>query len=129
MWIAAVFFVFAFLFGRDVFHKESAMVYLLNDNWNKGFNRFSITYCFMVICIAILVVRIVRAVLYRIAVYSSSKVQTVCYLLRSLCNYVAVIACLYYCIAQFGVDTQTMLISAGALSLAISLSAKGIVSL
>ena len=126
--IAAVFFMFAFLFGRDVFPKESALVYLLNDNWNKGFNRFSITYCFMVICIAILAVRMIRFILYRIALYSSSKVQTICYLLRSLSSYVAVIASLYYCMAQFGVDTQSMFLSVGALSLAISLAAKGIVS-
>jgi small conductance mechanosensitive channel len=71
---------------------------------------------------------LLNGILYRISKISTMRVETVCLLLKNATKYVCVIAFVYYGLAQFGVDTQTLLASAGILSLMISLGAKDMVS-
>ncbi|MDV9527855.1 mechanosensitive ion channel, partial [Clostridioides difficile] len=54
--------------------------------------------------------------------------ETVCRLLRSFTKYFSVIAMLYFCLALIGVDTKTLLASAGILTLVVGLGAKTLVS-
>jgi small conductance mechanosensitive channel len=114
-------------FGHNSLPKNTLLLYLLEGDWNKSFNRFSLTYCIIVACAIVLALRVAHYLLYQIARFTDSRGETICFLLRSLCSYAAVIAAVYYCMAQFGVNTQTMLLSAGALSLAISLASKELV--
>jgi small conductance mechanosensitive channel len=67
-------------------------------------------------------------ILYQIAKASDMRVETVCLLVKNAIKYICVIVFVYYGLAQFGVDTQTLLASAGILSLMISLGAKDMVS-
>ena len=71
---------------------------------------------------------LINRILYLIARVSNMRVETVCLLLRNALKYICVLIFVYYGLAQFGVDTRTLLASAGILSLMISFGAKDLVS-
>ena len=71
---------------------------------------------------------LINHILYLVARVSDMRVETVCLLLKNAMKYICVIVFVYYGLSQFGVDTQTLLASAGILSLMISFGAKDLVS-
>jgi Small-conductance mechanosensitive channel len=71
---------------------------------------------------------LLNRILYLIARVSDMRVETVCLLLKNALKYICVVVFVYYGLAQFGVDTRTLLASAGILSLMISFGAKDLVS-
>ena len=71
---------------------------------------------------------LINRILYLIARVSDMRVETVCLLLKNAMKYICVVIFVYYGLAQFGVDSQTLLASAGILSLMISFGAKDLVS-
>ena len=89
---------------------------------------FALTGCIMIVCVGSVVVLILREILRLLSRAMNAKGATICHLLRNFIKYLFVIAMLYYCFALFGVDTQTLLASAGILSLVIGLGAKELVS-
>ncbi len=104
------------------------LVYLISGNWQKGLNIFAFTSCIFLLCAMYVAVVLVNRILYLVARASDMRVETVCLLLRNAMKYICVVVFVYYGLAQFGVDTQTLLASAGILSLMISFGAKDLVS-
>ena len=91
-------------------------------------NVFAVTACVMIICVAAVVVILLQEILRLLSKSLGARGETVCRLISNFIKYVSVIAVLYYCFALFGVDTGTLLASAGILSLVIGLGAKTLVS-
>ena len=106
----------------------SNLAYMMSGTWQKGLNIFALTACIFILCAMYVCVVIISRVLYLIAKMTSLRVETVCLLLRNSLKYICVIIFIYYGLAQFGVDTKTLLASAGILSLMISFGAKDLVS-
>lgn len=118
----------AILFKDRFFEEDSIFLHIINGNWERSLNVFALTGCIMIICVGSVVVLILRGILQLLARAMNAKGATICHLLRNFVKYLFVIAMLYYCFALFGVDTQTLLASAGILSLVIGLGAKELVS-
>lgn len=118
----------AVLFKDKFFGDDSIFLYVLNGKWERSVNVFAITGCIMIICVAAVAVMIIRKVLKMLSKTFGARGETVCRLVSSFTKYLSVIAVLYYCFALFGVDTKTLLASAGILSLVIGLGAKTLVS-
>lgn len=116
------------VFKDKFFDSSSIFLYVLQGGWQRGVNIFAITACVMVICVVAVVTMILRKVLKMLSQTFDARGETVCRLISSFLKYVSVIAALYYCFALFGVDTKTLLASAGILSLVIGLGAKTLVS-
>src|SRR5699024_3524145 len=95
--------------------------------WEKGVNIFAVTASIMIIAVVMTGTEIVKRILKLLASVFGARGETVCRLISSFIKYVAIVAMLYYCFALFGVDTATLLASAGILSIAISLGAKDMV--
>ena len=108
--------------------KASSLAYIVSGNWHKGFNIFSITYCLFLFCAMNVVVVLLEHILYLIARISGMRTETVCLLIRNSLKYICVIVFIYVGLSKFGVDTKTLLASAGILTLMISLGAKDLVS-
>ena len=108
--------------------RASSLTYIVSGNWQKGFNIFSITYCLFLFCAMNVVVVLLERILYLIALVSGMRTETVCLLIRNSLKYICVIIFIYAGLAKFGVDTATLLASAGILTLMISLGAKDLVS-
>ncbi len=106
----------------------SNLVYIISGNWQKGLNIFALTSCLFLLCAMYVAVVLINRILYLIARVSNMRVETVCLLLRNALKYICVLIFVYYGLAQFGVDTRTLLASAGILSLMISFGAKDLVS-
>ena len=103
------------------------LAYVISGNWQKGFNIFALTSCIFLLCAMYVASVLINRILYLIARVSDMRVETVCLLLRNALKYILVIIFVYYGLAQFGVDTKTLLASAGILSLMISFGAKDLV--
>ncbi len=114
--------------GRKDPDSLNGLAYVLSGNWQKGVNIFAFTNCILLLCCMYVVVVLVRQILYRIARISDMHVETICLLLKNAIKYVCVIIFVYYGLSQFGVQTQTLLASAGIMSLMISMGAKDLVS-
>ncbi|MBR2696983.1 MAG: mechanosensitive ion channel [Clostridia bacterium] len=104
------------------------LAYIISGNWQRGFNIFALTSCVFLLCAMYVAVVLINRVLYCIARVSDMRVETVCLLLKNAMKYICVVIFVYYGLAQFGVDSQTLLASAGILSLMISFGAKDLVS-
>ena len=104
------------------------LAYVISGNWQKGFNIFALTACVFLLCAMYVSVVLLNRILYLIARVSDMRVETVCLLLKNAMKYICVVIFVYYGLAQFGVDTKTLLASAGILSLMISFGAKDLVS-
>lgn len=118
----------AVIFEEHFINENSVFQYVLSGRWERGVNVFAITGCIMVICVITTIAGILRKLLKLLARTFDARGETICRLINSFLKYVSVIAELYYCFALFGVDTKTLLASAGILSLVIGLGAKELVS-
>ncbi len=121
--------VFVAVLLRDrIFGEGSIFSYILGGTWEHGLNIFAFTASIMTACFALTMAVVVQKLLSLLADALSSRGETVCRLLGSFIKYATIIGVVYYCLALLGVDTTTLLASAGILSIAISFGAKELVS-
>ena len=118
----------AVLFRNQIFGQSSIFSYILGGNWERGLNIFALTASIMTACVAMTAAVVIQKILQLLAGAMGSRGETVCRLLGSFIKYATIIGVVYYCLALLGVDTTTLLASAGILSIAISLGAKELVS-
>lgn len=118
----------AVVFQDRIFGSGSIFSYILGGEWERGLNVFALTACIMFVCVALTVVTIVQKLLNLLATVLGARGETVCRLLGSFVKYATIIGMTYYCLMLVGVDTTTLLASAGILSIAISFGAKELVS-
>ncbi len=110
------------------FDSNSIFCFVLDGQWAHGFNIFAVTSSLMIICVVSVITMIAQKLLTLMARTFGAKGETVCRLLHNFLKYISVIGMLYYCLSLFGVDTATLLASAGILSLVIGLGAQTLVS-
>ncbi len=118
----------AVLFRDSIFGSNSLFSYILGGEWERGLNIFAITASIMFACVAMTIATVLKKLLLLLAETLDSRGETICRLLGSFVKYATIIGMVYYCLALLGVDTTTLLASAGILSIAISLGAKDLVS-
>ena len=130
-WFAGVAVIAVFLsvlFKDQIFGSGSVFGYILGGGWEKGMNIFALTASLMTACVIFTVSGVIQKVLHLLSGVLSARGETVCRLLISLTKYGAILGTLYWCLATVGVDTATLLASAGLLTLAISFGAKDLVT-
>ena len=118
----------AVIFKDAIFERGSIFAYILGGNWQHGINIFAITASIMFACVIATVAAITQKVLMLVARVVEARGVTMCRLIASVVKYASVICALYWCLALLGVDTATLLASAGLLTFAVSLGAKDIVT-
>ncbi len=123
----ALFIVVAVANKEAAFTRTSVFRYVLDGTWPRGVNVFAITASVMILCVVSVISMLLRTILKFLSRSMSARGETVVRLVNNLVKYVAVIVALYFCLAMFGVDTATLLASAGILSLVIGLGAQDLV--
>lgn len=114
---------------KDTFLGETSILnYVIEGHWDRSINIFAITGCILIICAGSIITMVLKKILKLLSKTFGARGETVCRLMSNFLKYLSVIAILYYCFALFGVDTQTLLASAGILSLVIGLGAKSLVT-
>lgn len=125
----AVFIVFlAVLFKDTLFGPRSVFTYILGNDWQHGLNIFALTASIMYACVTLTVCAIAQALLRMLSNVLGARGETICRLLSSLTQYGTLIAMLYWCLGVLGVDTATLLASAGIITLAVSFGAKDLIT-
>lgn len=124
-----VFIVFlAVLFKDTLFGPRSVFTYILGNDWQHGLNIFALTASIMYACVALTVCAIAQSLLRMLSNVLGARGETICRLLSSLTKYGTLIAMLYWCLGVLGVDTATLLASAGIITLAVSFGAKDLIT-
>ena len=116
------------LFKDKFFDADSIFAYILGGHWDHGLNIFAFTMCVIIISIGLTVTTIIRKILNLLSTTFGARGETVCRLLGSFIKYVSIVAIVCFCLSMLGVNTTTLLASAGILSLAISFGAKELVA-
>ena len=130
-WFAglAAFVVFlAVVFRDQLFWKGSVIAYILGGNWDHGLNVFAITAAVMYACVAVTLESVAHWLLHQLSEVLGAQGETVCSLISSLVKYGTMLFMLYWCLGVLGVDTATLLASAGIITLAVSFGAKDLVT-
>ena len=121
--------IFLAVILRDqIFGENSLFSYIVGGQWEHGVNIFAITACVLFVCVAMTIATIIRRLLAMLAEILEARGATVCRLLGSCIKYGTIIGMAYYCLVLLGVNTTTLLASAGILSIAVSLGAKELVA-
>ena len=121
--------IFFILLLRDpLFRNNEVMLGLLNGNWNTGVHVFSVTACWINVCMVYFVVSLVLLTLELTGRLMNSRGETVIRMLISFTRYIAVIGTVFYCAKLLGAPTDTLLASAGILTVVIGLGAQSLVT-
>ena len=123
----ALFIVVAVTHKEAAFTRTSVFRYVIDGTWKRGLNVFAVTASVMILCVVSVASMVLRAILKFLSRSMSARGETVIRLISNLVKYATVIVAMYFCFAMFGVDTATLLASAGILSLVIGLGAQDLV--
>ncbi len=126
--VAVIVVCIAVIFKDSIFDKRSLFSYILGGTWEHGLNIFAITASLMFACVLATAAAVIQKILRLVSRVLDARGVTMCRLISSVVKYASVIGMLYWCLALLGVDTATLLASAGLLTFAVSLGAQGIVS-
>ena len=98
--------------------------YVLSGEWTDGLHLISLWATLFVIAATIFCVFLIRTVLNRMENRLSSKSKTITRLVNSLISYAAYIFLFFCILSMFGVNTKTLLASAGIISIAVGMGAQ-----
>jgi moderate conductance mechanosensitive channel len=118
----------AVVFANNIFADDSLIRFILRGKWQHGINLFSITYCILIGISIIELTIILRKIVMWIAGFLNARGETICRMLDNFLKTFSFLFILYYCLSILGVDTHTLLASAGILSLVIGLGAQSLVA-
>lgn len=117
--------------GMELFRSRllgnSILAYIMDRQWEKGMNLFSLTYCLIAMTIILVTTWLVRKVLLYLLSQFGSRSETVGHLTDSFLKYASVIGGIFYCLSALGLNTGTLLASAGILSLVVGLGAQSLI--
>ena len=104
------------------------MLRLLNGYWNTGVHVFSITACWIDVCIIYFAVSLVLLTLEMTGRLMNPRGKTIVRMLVSFLRYLSVIGAGFHCARLLGVRTDTLLASAGILTVVLGLGAQSLVT-
>lgn len=124
----AILLLIAILFKDRFFSSESIMQYVFSGRWERSLNVFALTNALILFILANIAAVFVRRLLKMFANIFGARGETICRLLDNVIKYMTILCLLYYCLGMFGVDTKTLLASAGIMSVIIGLGSKDLIS-
>ncbi|MBO5551853.1 MAG: mechanosensitive ion channel, partial [Lachnospiraceae bacterium] len=114
---------------RDlIFRNNYVILDLLNGHWNRGLHLFAFTACWITVCIVFFVMSLVLFILKLTGKLMNSRGETIISMLISFARYIAVIGTVFYCAKLLGAPTDTLLASAGILTVVVGLGAQSLVT-
>ena len=102
--------------------------FVFSNQWSRGVNLFSTISALFFIGIVLAIAFLLRTILVRSDESASPNTRTLIRLAHSLAGYISAIVMLFGVLSMFGVDTATLLASAGIVSIAIGMGAKDLVT-
>lgn len=103
---------------------DSMAGFLLQGDWQRGFNIFAICSSFLIVAIVYIVDMVSFWFLKLVSGFMLGKGKTYCKLIYSAIKYMALFVALYFMLRYFGFPIGTVVGSIGIVSLALSLGAR-----
>ena len=123
-----IFYVLLAVLGAGRFFGDNSVIkYILSSNWDRGPNVFAFSGAMLVMISTALAVSLFRAPVRLITSMLGARGETIGHLLISVVKYGGAIAALFYCLYLFGVDSTSLLASAGVLTLVVGLGAQSLI--
>lgn len=119
---------FLYLFRNTLLSDGSIVKYVFDGRWERGINAFSLTACITLVSVVSVGVMLVRQIFDFLARSLDARGETVCRLIGNFIYIFSIFVCIYFCLAFMGVDTSTLLASAGIMSVVIGLGANKMIS-
>ena len=116
------------LTGKAVRNDNSIFSFIIGNRWDKGINIFAFTKSLIAVMIVYLVITVIEYILQMMMSLANPRNETVIRLTRSFIKYVSVLGMIYYTLNQFGFDSQSLLASAGLLTLVVGLGARDLMT-
>ncbi len=115
-------------FDTRLFAEGSVIRYVLDGNWDRGFNIFAVISCFISVCKISFITSLCTFLLKIMKKTLDQRGETVCKMLISFADYIAVIGAIFSCLGKLGVETGTLLASAGILTAVIGFGAQKLIA-
>ncbi len=106
---------------------ENILDYIINGGWENSLNIFSLTNVIVLIMFVNVVAALLKELFMLIARNSGQRGETVGRLMCGFIKYAAIIVCIFKGLSIFGVNTSTLMTSAGLLSLIVGLGAQSLI--
>ncbi len=116
------------LFAEKFYDPNSVLRYVIEGGWQRGVNIFAFTGCLLLICALYTGIILCNQILSLFSVIADARGRTICQLFGNIIKYTLVLVGVYYCLAMLGVDTATLVASAGIFSLVIGLGAQSLIN-
>lgn len=127
------FIIFAFvlvsvMFSRLIFPPDSIMHYIVEGNLERGLNLFVVSRSAMYFIVVLFGASIAKKIITVLSSNLGARAETVGHLLESVIQYGGVIGVLFYSLFLMGLNTASLLTSAGILSIVVGLGAQSLIS-
>ena len=116
------------IFRTEIYGPNSVLSFILERNWPRGINPFSISASMILFVEAFVAITILRTILNLLAGVLSPRAQTLCHLVRSCIEYGGAIAVMYIALGFLGVDVRALSASVGFLALIVGFGAKSLIT-
>lgn len=116
------------LYGETMDNRLIGLSYVIAGNWEKGFNIFSFSSLFFLLCEMYVFVVLMNQFLYRLGKVTDMRTETICLLIKNSLKYICVVIFVFYGLSKFGVKTNTLWTSAGIFSVVIGFGAKDLMN-
>ena len=123
-----VIFLAAILYEARRFGSNSAILYIVSGEWDRGVHIFSLSACIVIMILSAILIRVFGHVALLIASAFGSRVETMMRLFTSLIKTACVILVLFYCLFLMGINATRLLASAGIMSVVFGLGAQSLFS-
>ena len=123
-----ILYVIITVIGVNVLFKDDSIIkYILSGDWDRGANVFAYSACFLVLLFIGIGIALFRIPVRIISALVGARGETIGHLLLSVVRYGGVIFGVFYCLYLLGIDSTSLLASAGILSLVIGLGAQSLI--
>lgn len=119
--------LFSIFGAKRLFHTDSIILYIISGKWDRGLNIFAISACGALLLFTALMVWLVRIPVRLVTSMFGTRSETVGHLLLSVIKYGSWIASIFFCLYMLGLESGSLLTSAGILSLVIGLGAQSMI--
>ena len=115
---------YAMRISRITTSEQSILLFILNGKWMRGFNLFALCSILILCGSAYLFMAVLRYFLKLISSFAGRRGETICRLIRSILQYAALIAVVYFSLSYLGFSPGTIMASVGVTALVVTLGAR-----
>jgi small conductance mechanosensitive channel len=116
------------LFVKVVFPEGSILNYIINGNLDRSLNLFVVSRSAMILIVVLFGAKIAQRVINVLSSNLGARAETIGNLLESVIEYGGVIGVIFYALHLMGLNTASLLTSAGILSIVVGLGAQSLIS-